>query len=208
MNDVTSLWKNNKASKTKSQSNIFTYRPTKSPSTSFLIKLAAFVLKRNDFFYNDTLWLQISGTSMGTEMTPSFACLLVVHLEEWILYDHQKTPFLPFIMSWKRYIDDVFLFWKGSVSTVLEFVRFLNEHFADWCFTLVHGSKEINLFGIIVTKKDKYLSTSLYSKPIEIHYFTLQVFSLKKGLPVSQVIRFKCICEIPEQYNYSKEKML
>lgn len=120
----------------------------------------------------------------------------------------KKTPFLPFIMSWKRYIDDVFLFWKGSVSTVLEFVRFLNEHFADWCFTLVHGSKEINLFGIIVTKKDKYLSTSLYSNPIEIHYFTLQVFSLKKGLPVSQVIRFKCICEIPEQYNYSKEKML
>lgn len=93
----------------------------------------------------------------------------------------KKNPCLPFIMSWKRYIDDVFLFWKGSVSTVLEFVRFLNEHFADWCFTLVHSSKEINLFGIIVTKKDKYLSISLYSKPIEIHYFTLQVFSLKNA---------------------------
>lgn len=135
--------------------------------------------------------------------------LLVYLLAIWkILYDHQKNPFLPFIMSWKRYIDDVFLFWKGSVSTVLEFVRFLNEHFSDWCFTLDHSSKEINFFDIIVTKKDKYLSTSLYSKPIEIHYFMLQVFSLKKGLPVSQVVRFKRICEIPEKYNYSKEKML
>lgn len=162
MNDVTSLWKNNKASKTKSQSNIFTYRPIKSPFTSFLIKLAAFVLKRNDFFYNDTLWLQISRTSVGTKMTPSFACLLVGHLEDFIRPPKKSFSTIHHVLEtvhrWCIFILEGISLHSIGVCTIFKWTL---------CFVLllIIVVKKWTFFDIIVTKKDKYLSTSLYSKP-------------------------------------------
>lgn len=149
---------------------------------------------------------------MGTKMAPSFACLFVGHLEEQILYNHQNNPYLPFIVSWKRYIDDVFLLWKGSVSILLEFVEFLNGHFAGLRFTLSYSTEEINFLDMKVTKRDKSLSTSLYSKPMDrntlLHAASFHPYHLKKSLPVSQLIRLKRICEIHDEYNENKEEML
>ena len=187
-------------------------RPIRTPSTTFLVDLASFVLKRNYFFFNDTPYLQISGTAMGTKMAPSFACLFVGHLEDQLLYEPQKNPFFPFIISWKRYIDDVFLLWKGPIPTLFEFLQFLNDNFAGLKFTLNYSLEVINFLDVKVTKNDHVLSSSLYTKPTDrntlLHAESFHPMSLKKSLPVSQLTRLKRICDVPEQYEKSKEDML
>ncbi len=52
------------------------------PNTACLIDLMKLVLTYNNFLFGSDFFLQISGVSMGSEMAPSFACLLCDRFEE------------------------------------------------------------------------------------------------------------------------------
>ena len=67
-------------------------------------KLAKFVLTRNYFMFGDKLYLQTSGTAMGTRMAPQYANLFMADLEQRFLHSQPLKPLL-----YIRYIDDVFM---------------------------------------------------------------------------------------------------
>ena len=53
-----------------------------SPITEDILTLIEFILTKNSFILNKTYYLQIQGTVMGTNMSPSYANILMEHLEE------------------------------------------------------------------------------------------------------------------------------
>ncbi|XP_063043571.1 uncharacterized protein LOC134458289 isoform X2 [Engraulis encrasicolus] len=56
---------------------------------------------------------EISGTSMGSKMAPSFASLYCGLFEQQHIWD-ECNPHLQHITNWKRYIDDVFFIWQAA----------------------------------------------------------------------------------------------
>lgn len=62
-------------------------------------------------------------------------------------------------------------------------------------------------------KKEEQLLTTLYTKPTDcktlLHANNFHAVHLyKKSLPVSQLIRIKQICDIPEEYQRNKANMI
>eukprot|EP00061_Rhincodon_typus_P009411 g32904.t1 len=52
-------------------------RPELFPSTTTLLCLVKLVLSLNNFSFNSSYLLQLRGVTMGTSMSPSYACLFM-----------------------------------------------------------------------------------------------------------------------------------
>ena len=65
--------------------------------------MADFVLKNNFFEFNGEFKRQKSGTAVGTELAPSYACISRDEVETEFLKSQELQPFL-----WLRYIDNIF----------------------------------------------------------------------------------------------------
>ncbi|KAJ1197149.1 hypothetical protein NDU88_001011 [Pleurodeles waltl] len=81
----------------------------------FIMHCASLALKENFFQFEDLLFHQTRGTSMGSNFAPSLACLYMFDFESrFILPD--TNPFQANIKLWRRYIDDILIVWQGSLS--------------------------------------------------------------------------------------------
>ena len=62
---------------------------------------------KNSFVFNETNYLQVHGTAMGTRtMAPSYANVFMGKLERKFLQTQDRIP-----RVWWRYIDDTFAIW-------------------------------------------------------------------------------------------------
>ena len=80
----------------------------------------------NIFKFNDELWVQLIGTSMGTRVAPTYANLFMGKLENKIL-ENCPNHLKQFLHTWKRFIDDILVIWTGSEEQFEEFFQFLNS---------------------------------------------------------------------------------
>ena len=80
-----------------------------------------FVLTRNNFYFNGDHYLQIRGTRMGTKMEPSYAKKCMTPLEKDVIYTYHTQP-----LMWKRYLDDCFGIWVGSLDSLQMFIDYFN----------------------------------------------------------------------------------
>ena len=85
--------------------------PWANPKNNSLLDLLRMVLKKNNFQFNGTHYLQIGGTAMGTRLAPSYACTFMSILEDEMLGLHEFRP-----KVWLRYIDDVFFVWEHGTE--------------------------------------------------------------------------------------------
>ena len=85
------------------------------------------VLKHNVFEFDEKFYLQIQGTAMGTKMAHAYANLFMGRLETKLINLASE-----FIHTWKRFIDDIFIIWtgtlKGTCQTSTKFTPQLNLH--------------------------------------------------------------------------------
>ena len=83
------------------------------------------MLNGNIFTFNEELFIKKIGTAMGTKVAPTYACLFMGWLEEEFLQKkwNRVQPKL-----WRRYIDDIFFLWSGSVDDLESFITELNNH--------------------------------------------------------------------------------
>ena len=94
---------NKKTNKTK----INKQTKTKEPKTWVLLRLLHFILTRTAFNFNDKLYEQISGTTIGTKC----AILSMDKLERDFIATRKLIP-----RVWWRYIDDIFIIWQHNVK--------------------------------------------------------------------------------------------
>jgi len=177
--------------------------PEKLDAFCDLMKL---VLTQNNFTFNGDHFLQIFGTSMGTKMAPSMACLFMGILENRLLESVQKKPLL-----WTRFIDDVFFLWTHGPAEFKRFFKFCNTFHVTIKFTSALSNLELPFLAVLVYIKDGYLQTDLYSKPTDTHQFlhwtSCHPKHTKSSLPYSMAFRLNRICSTPERLNVRVDEL-
>ena len=169
------------------------------PSNLSLAELLSLVLTLNNFKFNETNYLQIGGTAMGTRLAPSFANIYMNHFEETHVYTY---PFKP--TAWFRYIDDIFMIWDYGSSDLDTFIDYLNSCNDNIKFSSEISETELNFLDVTVKVKNQRLTTDLYTKPTDrntyLPYNSAHPKHCVKGLPYGQFLRIRRICSENEDY--------
>ena len=154
----------------------------KTVSTDSLMELAECVLKNNIFEHNTSFYRQLRGTAIGTKMAPPYAIIFMSDLEEKILKDYDKKP-----LTWRRYIDDIFMLWQDGEKELEKFLEFLNFYHPTIKFTADHSREKIDFLDVSVRKTNNQLVTDLYIKPTDTHRYlhgsSCHVYYSKKFIP-------------------------
>ena len=88
---------------------------------------------------------------MGTKMAPAYANLFMGKLEE-KLKDFGK----PYIVLWKRFIDDIFVIWTGSKSEFITYMKKINQIHNTIKFTYELSETELTFLDITLYKGDRF----------------------------------------------------
>ena len=94
-------------------------------STNSILTALNLCLKNNYFVFNKKIYKQIHGVGTGVKLAPSYACLGLGKYEEVVFSSDQ--PLLEKILLWKRFIDDVLMFFRGTQEEFESLVVWLNS---------------------------------------------------------------------------------
>ena len=161
-------------------------------------------LLRYIFIFNEKLYTQVDGVSMGSCLGPSFANAFMCHHEEkWL--DDCPESFKP--LYYRRYVDDTFLIFEQA-SHAPEFLAYLNSKHNNIKFTSeneVDGS--ISFLDVKVTREGENFNTSIFRKPtstgLGTHYLSF-IPSLFKINAVKTLIH-RCHTISSNWLNFDKE---
>ena len=81
------------------------------------------ILKLNAFRIGKEYYRQITGTAMGTPMTPNYANLFMDNFEQTLPLDFFQQTRLSHLV-WFRFIEDVFFIWTGNKDSLDSFIFF------------------------------------------------------------------------------------
>ena len=168
---------------------------------SDICDLIDFILSHNNFTFNGNHFLQVKGTAMGTRMAPSYANIFMACFEDKLLNSSTIRP-----AHYYRYIDDIFFIWPHGEEEFLAFYKRANELHDSISFTMERSYEEIPFLDVLVKLKDSTISTSLYTKPTDIHKYldfnSCHPLSLKRSIVYSQGLRIKRICSDYDDFQY------
>lgn len=179
-------------------------RTPSKPGTECIIDLALVVLTTNFFLFKDQHYLQVKGTAMGSTMAPNYANLYMGFFENEFVLDSKVNPYFNNILMYQRYIDDVFILWKGDEESLRCFHRYLNSVNEHLNFTLDLDHSQISFLDVLVIKEGENLHTDLYRKPTDRNTLlrgdSYHPSHLIKSLPISQFHRARRICSSDQLY--------
>jgi len=171
------------------------------PSNDHILRMLEYVLKKNNFDFDGKHYLQTGGTAMGTRLAPSFANIFMSYFEDNFVYNHHLQPTI-----WLRYIDDIFLIWLHGDNEFQSFLDHLNTCHNTIKFTAEISNQSVNFLDTkVVLDNTRKLYTTLYCKPTDSHNYlsfeSAHPTHTKKGLPYSQLLRVRRICQKIEDYD-------
>ena len=114
------------------------------------------VLSCNIFVFDSVLFLQLFGVAMGSRVAPTFACLFMGWLEVRMLMGWRNSGGIQ-PHRWKRYIDDILFFWRGTEEELLKFVDFVNSYHPTIKFKCKKGTNYD-----FQTRKIDFLDTTIW----------------------------------------------
>lgn len=168
----------------------------------FVLECCRMALTENYFEFEEQLFLQSHGTSMGSAFAPSVAGLYVSNFET----NHvltQTNPYVSSILYWKRYIDDVLLIWHNNHDLKL-FVEWLNTRDPWLRFTYIADKESIDFLDLTIYSKDNKIETKTFRKPTAknslLSYKSYHPQPLRDNLPYSQFLRLKRNCSQKTDY--------
>ena len=103
-------------------------RTNKTVPTHFLVSLTKLILSENIFEFDKQLYRQNIGTAMGTPVAPSYANIFMSMIDTMLnsLTTQLNNGMNPFI-SYYRYIDDIFIVYKGPMNVLQLFLEEINN---------------------------------------------------------------------------------
>ena len=159
--------------------------------SGFIARLLELILKYNIFEIDEELYQQTIGTAMGSKPAPSYAN---IHLAKTIdprfieiakrLAEDGDIP----IKLLKRFLDDIFMVFTGSVKTLHVLFEEMNKIHPKLKFTMTHTTpefqsthdqcsceplKSIPFLDTLCTIKAGKIETDLYRKPTDQNQYLL-----------------------------------
>ena len=100
---------------------------------------------------------------------------------------------------WVRFIDDIFLFWKGDKDSLIDFLDYLNNVVPSIKITHEISTASVYFLDTTVLKDEQgYINTDVYQKPTDthpyLHWTSAHPPHLKRSIPYSQALRLTRIC--------------
>ncbi|XP_069466482.1 uncharacterized protein [Ambystoma mexicanum] len=165
----------------------------------FIVELLEIILHNSYFRFQGQYYVQSSGTSMGSAMAPVYANTYMYKFEKENVLDH---PFWSFkILTWKRYIDDIFGIWCGTRDELDLFLEHLNSVNNTIKFTMEVGDPSLHFLDVSLQIKEGHIDTTVYHKPTDVnnllHFSSFHPKPMLKSLPFSQMLRLKRIISDP-----------
>ena len=145
------------------------------------------------FSFNDKLYQQTDGLSMGSPLAPTLANLFVGELENKFFSNG-----LGHATFYKRYVDDSLLVFESDKYQ--DFHKFLNSWHPNLKFTVEMGGKQIPFLDIQlnIDNDTGTLDTSVYRKPtftsLMLNYAANCPLQWKRGLVNTLVNRAYTVC--------------
>ena len=127
--------------------------PDTLPHNSYIIELLDLVLTNNHFEFNVEFYHQLSGTAIGTKLTPPYANLFMAKFEDKYVYTYPHLPLL-----WKKFIDDIFLIWPHGKISLVEFIEHLNTVHPTIKFTSDISDTQISFLDLFYIYKSIYFT--------------------------------------------------
>ena len=178
-------------------------RSDKTVPTWYLITLLREVLVGNIFEWNDQFWVQRIGTAMGTMAAPTYACLFMAWLEDEVILKNW-TGTKP--LMYRRFIDDIFFVWTGSVEELSNFLTHMNTQHDYIKFTSNYNveTKSVPFLDMTVSIENGQFVTDLYKKETSICQYLLpsscHPAHQSKNIPFSLAFRLRRICSREEDF--------
>ncbi|XP_055956400.1 uncharacterized protein LOC126831676 [Patella vulgata] len=176
----------------------FLRNPQASRPDEEILKLLNICLRRNDFAFNDQVYLQSSGTAMGKRFAPSYANLFMAEWEREVL---PLCPLKPDFYG--RFLDDVFIVWTYTLDEFWTFFNILNNHHPSIKLTANVSHNSIDFLDTTVFKSNNtkitgQLETKVFFKETDTHQLLFKSSFHPKhtfsGIIKSQILRFHRIC--------------
>jgi hypothetical protein len=160
---------------------------------AFFLETLQFIMENNIFQFDDTYWLQLTGTAMGTPTACLYATIAFGILER-----HTILPrFSHSLLFYKRFIDDVFGIWNPSTTNDDEewkaFQKEMNS-FGQLQWVVSQREKTANFLDLTITLQSGKFTTSTFQKPMNLYLYIPSISahpeSCFKGLIVGNFLRF------------------
>ena len=154
-------------------------------------KMLEFILEENYFEFGRDQYRQTRGLAMGNHLAPPLAVLFMSAFEEKALESFELKP-----MLYKRYIDDIFVFWSHGHSSFDIFVEHLNNQHPNIKFTVDHSlndSQSVSFLDLSISVCENIVDWELYIKPshsgVHLSYLSSVPLSTKRAVARNQFSR-------------------
>lgn len=185
--------------------------PHKFP-VNMVLKAVELVMRNNIFQFDNTYWLQLTGTAMGTSLACMYATIYYSYHEETRLlpvYAHQfvvpphRMPQLPDelvsfyedppLLLHARLIDDAIQIWDTAKMPAVMQTHFKSIMEDKMKFGVLeweaeHLSKSVDFLDLTISiQKDGSIATKTFVKPMNLHLYLPPNSAHPKGVPKSLV---------------------
>ena len=172
--------------------------PQHSPKTEVIKIILHFILKHSNFRFQDQHFIQNTGTSMGGRYAPPYANIFMGKIEDII---HQEWSHHIYI--WKRFIDDIFFIFTGTMTELTRLIFFMNNIHDTIKFTFEHSTNTINFLDITINIKNDKIMTTIHRKPTDkmllLHFQSNHSLHTKESIIYSQALRYNLIINTDTQ---------
>ncbi|CAJ0946046.1 unnamed protein product [Ranitomeya imitator] len=163
---------------------------------SFLLDLMSFVLHHNFFLFDRVHYLQRSGVAMGARCAPAYANIFLGWWEDKIVYS--SPLFTAHVHAWYRFIDDVFIIWRGTKEECAVFFDNLNSNLHNIFLTYSCSARDVTFLDLRVFPHEQHLATDLFRKPTAtnslLEFSSFHPWHTKVGVPTGQFLRVRRNC--------------
>ncbi len=166
--------------------------PADFPSSLFLQVLQT-VMENNIFSFENTTWLQLSGTAMGTPVACAYATISYGQ--------HENSKILPSfeaqLLYYRRYIDDIFGIWVPPEFEPENKWKEFKEALNNWSgleWVIEEPSKTTVFLDLNLRIQQSKILTNTYQKPLNLYLYipprSAHPPSCLKGLISGEVRRY------------------
>ena len=133
----------------------------------YLVKGLKIAMGNNYFWAQGDFYKQIKGVAMGARYAPSVANLVLNRWEEETIFKDNVTS----LIYYRRYIDDILLFWEGPQASLEQFLSKMNTNNYGLSFTAESSKTSSHFLDLTLTKKGSRVLTKTYFKPTDRNGF-------------------------------------
>ena len=161
----------------------------------FFLEALEIVMNQNLFQFDDTYWLQLDGTAMGTNSACLHATISFgVHERRKILPTFQAS-----LLYYKRFIDDVIGIWKPSTDGMdeqhWEQFKLAMNSWGNLKWEINDRSKKADFLDLTISIEQGKLLTRTFQKSMNLYLYIPPISahptSCFKGLIVGNFMRFR-----------------